>query len=120
MTQRQLFGRLGVCFYLLLFILMFFISYSEGSTPLTPSLILALVFWAGLIPLLTTLSILKRKKKGEYIRTSAAIFALSVFLQYSCSIMSAHATYLQAVLFFAVSAVIMIAVLFFYKKRQEQ
>jgi hypothetical protein len=62
----------------------------------------------------------KVEKKGQYIRLSGAIFVLSIFLQYCCSIMSAHATYLQAVSFFAISAVIMITVLFFYKKRQER
>ena len=119
MNNRQAIGRLGICFYLVLFILMFLLVYSEGGIPL-PRLILAVVFWAGLIPLITTLSILKWKKKGEHLWKSEIVFGFSIFLQYCCSIMSAHATYLQSVSFFAISAAIMTAVMFFYKRKQEQ
>lgn len=118
MTSRPFIGRMAIGFYLVVLLLMFLLTLGQGIS--LPKLLLGLVFFAGLIPLLTILLVLRLKKEGENFWMSGSVVGSSVFLQYSASVMSAHATFFQSVMFFSVSAVIMIAVMFLFKKKQEQ
>lgn len=96
--------------------LLSFLLFAEGVGLI--KVFFAAILFGGLLPLLTTLSVLKLKNEGEHFWLSVIVIGLNVILHYSYVIFSAHSTVLQSSLFFACNVVMTMGVLAFYKWKQ--